>query len=143
MQLWTDGACRGNPGPGGWAAILVWRGRERELSGGEPRSTNNRMELLSVIRGLESLRQPCLVTVYTDSTYVHHGFSKRWVENWVRRGWKTAAGKPVANQDLWERLIEQVALHQVSWEKVSAHQGVELNERCDQLAVRASHQQRV
>jgi ribonuclease HI len=134
VDLWTDGACSGNPGPGGWAAILVAAGHTRELSGGEPDTTNNRQELTACIEGLLALTRRCAVTIHTDSTYVLNAFEKRWLAGWKRRGWKTSAGKPVANRDLWERLEAAVAAHEVSWQWHEGHSGVELNERCDLLA---------
>jgi ribonuclease HI len=143
IELWTDGACSGNPGPGGWAAILVARrpdgsvAKQTELAGGDPATTNNRMELMAVISGLESLDRPSELTVHIDSTYVMDAIVKRWYVGWQKRGWKTAAKQPVKNQDLWERLLALVAQHSISWRKVKGHAGVELNERCDELAVAA------
>ena len=137
VDLWTDGACSGNPGPGGWAAILLWRGHERELSGGERNTTNNRMELMGVIEGLRALARPSSVRVLTDSAYLEKAFSHGWLERWKRNGWKTAAKKPVANQDLWEALDAATDGHTIRFERVSGHAGVELNERADRLAVAA------
>jgi ribonuclease HI len=138
VELWTDGACSGNPGPGGWAAILRKGDREKELSGGEPETTNNRMELMSVIEGLRALkRQPVDVNIHLDSTYVRSAFTEGWIENWRRNGWRTASKKPVKNQDLWEQLADEVAKHHVTWTLVKGHDGVELNERADVLAVSA------
>ena len=143
IELWTDGACSGNPGPGGWAAILVARGpdgaiaRQVELSGGDPATTNNRMELQAVISGLQALEQPSALTVHIDSTYVMDAIVKRWHVGWVARGWKTAAKQPVKNRELWEALLELLEVHTVTWTKVKGHAGVELNERCDELAVAA------
>ena len=134
VELWTDGACSGNPGPGGWAAILRWNGNERELVGGEQMTTNNRMELMSVIAGLEAITRPMRVLVHTDSAYVEQAFAQRWLEGWRRNGWKTAAKKPVKNRDLWERLDAAVNGHDVEFVRVKGHAGVELNERADQLA---------
>ncbi len=134
VELWTDGACSGNPGPGGWAAILRWNGNERELVGGEQMTTNNRMELMSVIAGLEAITRPMRVLVHTDSAYVEQAFAQRWLEEWRRNGWKTAAKKPVKNRDLWERLDAAVNGHDVEFVRVKGHAGVELNERADQLA---------
>ena len=145
IELWTDGACSGNPGPGGWAAILVARGedgtieRKVELHGGDPATTNNRMELQAVISGLQALKSPAALTVHIDSTYVMDAIVKRWHVAWVKRGWLTAAKQPVKNQDLWETLLELVARHTITWHKVKGHAGVELNERCDELAVAACH----
>lgn len=134
--LHTDGACRGNPGPGGWAAILSWAGRERELYGHERETTNNRMELLAVINGLEALTRPCRVRIVTDSQYVMKGVTE-WMAGWKRRGWRTADRKPVRNIDLWQRLDEALARHQVEWEWVRGHAGHPGNERADALANRA------
>jgi ribonuclease HI len=135
VELWTDGACSGNPGPGGWGAILIWNGHERELSGGEADTTNNRMELMSVIMGLAAITRPMDVVINTDSAYVEQAFSKGWLELWQRNGWRTAAKQAVKNQDLWQRLAEEAARHNVSFQRVRGHAGVELNERADQLAV--------
>lgn len=143
IELWTDGACSGNPGPGGWAAILVARDaggaivRRRELSGGDPATTNNRMELQAVVEGLRALRRPSSVTVHIDSAYVMDAIVKRWIDGWQRRGWRTAAKEPVKNRELWEALLEALAPHDVTWRRVRGHAGVELNERCDELAVAA------
>jgi ribonuclease HI len=135
VELWTDGACSGNPGPGGWGAILVWNGRERELSGGEADTTNNRMELMSVIMGLAAITRPMDVVINTDSAYVEQAFTKGWLELWQRNGWRTASKQAVKNQDLWQRLAEEAARHNVSFQRVRGHTGVEMNERADQLAV--------
>ncbi len=133
MTLYTDGACSGNPGPGGWGAILRWNGTEKELSGGEPATTNNRMELMAVISGLSALKRPCRVEVYTDSQYVQKGISE-WLRGWKARGWKTADKKPVKNEDLWRALDDVAARHQVSWHWVRGHSGHPENERADALA---------
>ena len=135
VELWTDGACSGNPGPGGWAAILRWNSHERELSGGEADTTNNRMELMSVIMGLAAITRPMDVVIHTDSSYVEQAFTRGWLDTWRRNGWRTAAKQPVKNQDLWERLYEEASRHQVVFKRVAGHAGVELNERADQLAV--------
>jgi ribonuclease HI len=135
VELWTDGACSGNPGPGGWGAILIWNGHERELSGGEADTTNNRMELMSVIMGLAAITRPMDVVINTDSAYVEQAFSKGWLQQWQRNGWRTAAKQAVKNQDLWQRLAEEAARHNVSFQRVRGHTGVEMNERADQLAV--------
>jgi ribonuclease HI len=134
VELWTDGACSGNPGPGGWGAILIWNGHERELSGGEADTTNNRMELMSVIMGLAAITRPMDVIINTDSAYVEQAFSKGWLQQWQRNGWRTAAKQAVKNQDLWQRLAEEAARHTVSFQRVRGHTGVEMNERADQLA---------
>jgi ribonuclease HI len=136
IELFTDGACRGNPGPGGWGALLRHGRHERELYGGEAATTNNRMELLAAIEGLAALKEPCAVILTTDSTYVMKGITE-WLPNWKRRGWKTAARKPVANADLWQRLDEQNARHDVEWQWVKGHSGHPENERADALANRA------
>lgn len=134
--LHTDGACRGNPGPGGWAAVLAYRDREKELYGYEPETTNNRMELMAVIRGLEALQRPCEVRVVTDSQYVMKGVTE-WMENWKRRGWRTADRRPVRNVELWQRLDDALARHRVEWRWVRGHAGHDGNERADLLANRA------
>jgi ribonuclease HI len=143
IELWTDGACSGNPGPGGWAAILVARGadgaitKQVELSGGEPATTNNRMEMQAVISGLQALERPTQLTVHIDSSYVMDAIVKAWHVGWVKRGWRTAAKQPVKNRELWEELLALVARHTITWHKVKGHAGVHLNERCDELAVAA------
>jgi ribonuclease HI len=133
VEIHTDGACSGNPGPGGWGAVLRWRGRTRELSGCAPATTNNRMELLAAISALEALKRPMAVRLFTDSAYLRHGITT-WLPAWKERGWRTADKKPVKNQDLWERLEEALARHQVEWRWVRGHSGDPDNERADQLA---------
>jgi ribonuclease HI len=133
VEVHTDGACSGNPGPGGWAAILRWEGRERELSGGEPLTTNNRMELMAAIAALEALKRPMSVHLYTDSQYLRQGITE-WLRGWKARGWLTADKKPVKNKDLWERLDAANAHHTVEWRWLKGHAGHELNERADELA---------
>jgi ribonuclease HI len=133
VQAYTDGACRGNPGPGGWGVLLVFGGREKELCGGEAATTNNRMELTAAIRALEALTEPCEVALYTDSQYVRTGITE-WLPQWVQRGWRTANRKAVKNQDLWQRLTEVVAGHRVHWHWVRGHAGHPENERADALA---------
>ena len=135
VEAFTDGACSGNPGPGGWGVLLRHEGNERELYGGEAETTNNRMELLAAIEALSALKQPCHVQLTTDSTYVRDGITK-WLQNWKNNGWKTAAKKPVKNQDLWMRLDEQTARHRVEWRWVKGHSGHPENERADALANR-------
>ena len=137
IHIWTDGACLGNPGPGGWGALLRWNGHEKELSGGEPDTTNNRMELMAAIRALEALKRPSEVVLTTDSQYVRKGIIE-WMHNWKKNGWKTASKKPVKNDDLWRRLDEAVARHQVQWEWVKGHSGHPENERADGLASEAA-----
>jgi len=129
----TDGACSGNPGPGGWGAILEWNDHKRELKGGEPHTTNNRMELTAAISALEALRRPCMVALYTDSEYLRGGITG-WISNWKRNGWRTAEKKPVKNVDLWQRLDAAIARHKVRWHWVRGHAGHDLNERADALA---------
>jgi ribonuclease HI len=133
VDIHTDGACLGNPGPGGWAALLCWRGVERELSGGEPATTNNRMELMAAIAALETLKEPCNVVLTTDSQYVRQGITE-WMAGWIRRGWKTSGGEAVKNRDLWERLHAAAGRHTVDWRWVKGHAGHPENERVDQLA---------
>jgi ribonuclease HI len=135
VALFTDGACRGNPGPGGWGAVLRFRTSEKELHGGEALTTNNRMELMAVIKGLQALKRPCRVDVTTDSQYVRNGITQ-WIHNWKRNGWRTAAKKPVKNDDLWRLLDEAVARHEVRWHWVKGHSGHPENERADALANR-------
>ena len=135
VQIYADGACKGNPGPGGWGAIVRAAGAERELCGGERQTTNNRMELTAVIRALESLEAPSTVEVYTDSQYVQKGISE-WLQDWKRRGWRTADKKPVKNVDLWQRLEHVAAAHRVSWHWIKGHAGHPENERADALANR-------
>ena len=133
VDIHTDGACLGNPGPGGWAALLCWRGIERELSGGEAATTNNRMELMAAIAALETLKEPCTVVLTTDSQYVRQGITE-WMAGWIRRGWKTSGGEPVKTRDLWERLHAAAGRHTVDWRWVKGHAGHPENERVDQLA---------
>ncbi len=133
VKIYTDGACKGNPGPGGWGALLRYKGHEKELSGGERESTNNRMELMAVIRALESLKRPSEVLITTDSQYVMKGITE-WIKNWKRNGWRTAAKKPVKNADLWQELDRFVEQHQVKWAWVKGHSGHAENERADELA---------
>ena len=133
--MYTDGACRGNPGPGGWGVVLQSNGKCKELHGGEADTTNNRMELMAAIMGLEVLRRPCSVEVYTDSVYVKNGITQ-WLANWKRKGWRTASRAPVKNRDLWERLDALAAPHDISWHWVKGHAGDPGNERADELANR-------
>ena len=133
VEIFSDGACSGNPGPGGWGTILRFGGHEKELSGYDPETTNNRMELIGAIAGLEALTRPCRVRVTTDSEYVKKGMTE-WIDGWVKRGWKNTQKKPVANRDLWERLLELADQHQVEWHWVRGHDGHAENERCDALA---------
>ena len=135
VEIFTDGACKGNPGVGGWGALLQIKGKDLELCGGEAHTTNNRMELTGAIRALEALKRPCRVKLHTDSKYVQQGISE-WIHNWKQRGWKTAAKKPVMNEDLWRKLDELAAKHQVQWVWVKGHAGHNGNERADVLANR-------
>ncbi|AHE99055.1 ribonuclease HI [Thioalkalivibrio paradoxus] len=136
VYAYTDGACRGNPGPGGWGAVLRFRGRERELRGAEPDTTNNRMEMTAAIQALEALTRPCRVELLTDSQYLKQGITS-WLPGWKRRGWRAASGKPVKNQDLWLRLDALAAQHEIEWFWVRGHSGHPENERADQLANQA------
>ena len=137
VEIFTDGACKGNPGPGGWGAVIRSGTREKEVSGGEPMTTNNRMELLAAIRGLEALKRPCKVALYTDSIYVRDGITK-WIHGWRRNGWKTSAKKDVKNADLWQELVQAAAPHKVEWHWVKGHGGHVENERADKLACDAA-----
>ena len=134
VEIYTDGACSGNPGPGGWAAILSYHGTEKELSGFEGNTTNNRMELTGPIKALQALKQPCMVTIYTDSAYVSNAFARSWIKKWQKNGWQTSQKQPVENQDLWQVLLELLQIHQVEWIKVKGHSDNEKNNRCDELA---------
>ena len=133
VEIWTDGACSGNPGPGGWGAILKAGEHVKELSGGEPLTTNNRMELMAAISALEALKRPCSVDLHTDSQYLRQGVMS-WMHGWKRNGWRTADKKPVKNEDLWRRLDEATQRHEIEWRWVKGHAGEELNERADELA---------
>jgi ribonuclease HI len=135
VEIYTDGACKGNPGPGGWGALLRCNGHEKELFGGERDTTNNRMELTAVISGLVALSRPCQVIVYTDSQYVKKGITE-WIHNWKKRGWKTATKEPVKNADLWQALDASCGRHEIEWRWVKGHAGHEFNERADSLANR-------
>ena len=135
VTLYTDGACSGNPGPGGWGAILEFMGHEKELSGGEESTTNNRMELTAVIRGLEALKEPCIVELYSDSKYVIDGLQKGWAEGWRKRGWVKSDKKPALNPDLWGRLLDLTEKHQLRYHWVKGHAENEKNNRCDEMAV--------
>ncbi len=134
VDIYTDGACSGNPGPGGWGAILIYKGKEKVISGGYPDTTNNRMELFAIINSLLQLKEACDVTVYSDSAYSLDPFLKGWLDGWINRSWKTASGEPVKNQDLWKALLIEVKKHKVSFVKVKGHSDNEYNNRCDSLA---------
>ena len=136
VVIYTDGACSGNPGPGGWGSVLLYNGHRREMSGGDAETTNNRMEMMAVIQALESLKRPCSAMIYTDSVYVMKGITE-WIEQWKKRGWKTAAKKPVKNVELWQRLEQAIHSHEVKWTWVKGHSGVPENERADELATTA------
>jgi ribonuclease HI len=144
VTIYTDGSCSGNPGPGGWGALLQFESPtgviEKELSGGEPLTTNNRMELQAALEALTALSEPCRVSLHSDSSYVVNAFNKGWIKGWKKRGWKTSAKKPVLNQDIWKPLIEAASVHEVAWIWVKGHAGHAENERVDQLAVRAMQQ---
>ncbi len=142
VELWADGACSGNPGPGGWAALLRRGQHERVLAGGTELTTNNKMELTGVLKGLEALKRPCRVRVHVDSSYVKNAFTSGWVGRWQRNGWLTTEKQPVKNRDLWQALLAQVARHEIEWVKVAGHSGVKLNERVDQLACAERDRQR-
>jgi ribonuclease HI len=133
VTIFTDGACSGNPGPGGWGAVLIYNGHEKDLHGGEAHTTNNRMELMGAISALETLKRPCTVDLHTDSQYMRNGITQ-WIHGWKRNGWKTADKKPVKNADLWQRLEAAIGRHQVRWHWVKGHAGDVMNERADALA---------
>lgn len=135
VEIYTDGACSGNPGPGGWGAVLVYNKKEKEMSGGEKSTTNNRMELTAVIEALDALKEPCLVTLTTDSKYVCDAINKGWVYSWKKNGWKKSDKKPALNVDLWEKLLNLLDNHKVIFCWVKGHNGHKYNERCDKLAV--------
>jgi len=141
VTIFTDGACSGNPGPGGWAAILTYKGNELELAGGLPQTTNNQMELIAAIEGLRALKEPCIVNLYSDSKYLIDSIQKGWVYNWQKNGWRKADKKPALNRELWEDLLIQLDRHQVRFFWVKGHAGHPENERCDKLAVAESQKQ--
>ena len=134
VEIYTDGACRGNPGPGGWGAILVYQGKEKELSGGEKNTTNNRMELTAAIESLKALKEPCQVTLTSDSKYLVDGIQKGWAASWKKKGWKKSDNSPALNPDLWDELLTLVDRHEIEWVWVKGHVGHPYNERCDALA---------
>lgn len=137
IEIYTDGACSGNPGPGGWGVVLLYQGNKKELAGYQPETTNNRMELFAAIQGLAALREPCEVTLYSDSSYLINAFEKHWLDNWQRNGWKTSSKSPVENQDLWKLLLLHVKNHRVRFVKVKGHSDNSYNNRCDEMAVAA------
>ncbi len=142
VTIYTDGACSGNPGPGGWGAILIYMDKKLELSGFEAHTTNNRMELTAPIEALSRLKEPCEVDLYSDSAYLTNAFLQNWIGNWVRRGWLKADKKPVENRDLWETLLKLQGIHQIRWHKVKGHADNTLNNRCDELATGEIRQRR-
>ena len=138
--IYTDGACSGNPGPGGWGALLRFNEKEKELSGGAAHTTNNRMEMMAVIKAIRAVKRPCLLKIHSDSALIINAMTKGWIESWQSRGWKKADKKPVENQDLWMELLNVIGAHQVEWIKVKGHSGIPDNERVDELAVEAAKQ---
>lgn len=132
--IYTDGACSGNPGPGGWAAVLIYNGKEKEISGSNKNTTNNIMEITAVIEGLKALKYPCEVELYSDSAYVVNTFTQGWIFNWMQKGWKTASGDPVKNKELWQELYSLTKIHKVTFNKVKGHADNHYNNRCDELA---------
>ena len=137
IDIYTDGACSGNPGPGGWGVVLIYQENKKELSGYQPETTNNRMELFAAIQGLSALKESCAVNLYSDSSYLVNAFEKHWIEKWQRNGWKTSTKSPVENQDLWKLLLMYVRKHQVRFIKVKGHSDNQYNNRCDEMAVAA------
>lgn len=137
VEIYTDGACSGNPGPGGWGAVLMAKGRRKELSGAEPQTTNQRMELTAAIRALTALKHPCQVRLYSDSAYLINAFKQRWLDRWQRNGWRNSKGQDVENQDLWRELLRLANIHQIEWIKVKGHADNVENNRCDTLARQA------
>ncbi len=135
VTIYTDGACSGNPGPGGWGAVLMWQGEERTLQGGEKETTNNRMEMMAAIKALQALKRPCQVALYSDSAYLINAFSQGWLVKWQKNGWLTSKKEPVENQDLWRQLLELAQTHEISWHKVKGHSDNPYNNRCDAMAV--------
>ena len=138
IDIYTDGACSGNPGPGGWGVVLIYQENKKELSGYQPETTNNRMELFAAIQGLSALKESCVVNLYSDSSYLVNAFEKHWIEKWQRNGWKTSTKSPVENQDLWKLLLIHVRKHQVRFIKVKGHSDNQYNNRCDEMAVAES-----
>ena len=137
ILIYTDGACSHNPGPGGWATVLIYKGVEKQISGFEAETTNNRMELTAVMKALQALKEPCAVTLHTDSAYIQNAFEKGWIARWQANGWKTTAKKPVENQDLWKQIIDLNETHRVTWKKVKGHADDKYNNICDELARKA------
>ena len=137
VVIYTDGACSGNPGPGGWGTVLIYKNVKKEISGGEKETTNNIMELTAVVKGLEMLKYPCEVELYSDSAYIVNAFEQGWIYNWKKKNWKTADGKEVKNKEIWQKLYELTKIHKVVFNKVKGHSDNELNNRCDELARKA------
>ena len=137
IDIYTDGACSGNPGPGGWGVVLIYQENKKELSGYQPETTNNRMELFAAIQGLSALKESCVINLYSDSSYLVNAFEKHWIEKWQRNGWKNSTKSPVENQDLWKLLLIHVRKHQVRFIKVKGHSDNQYNNRCDEMAVAA------
>ncbi len=137
VKIYTDGACSGNPGPGGWGAVLIFGPHEKEISGAEPDTTNNRMEMMAVIKGLEALKEKCLVDIYTDSAYIYNCFQDKWYVSWQANGWRNSKKQPVENKDLWQQMLNEVDKHEVRWHKVKGHSTDVYNNRADALAVAA------
>jgi ribonuclease HI len=140
VTIYTDGACSGNPGPGGWGAVLIFNDVKKEISGGSKDTTNNIMEMTAVIESLKMLKEPCKVTLYSDSAYVVNAFEQNWIDSWIKKGWINSKKEPVKNRELWEELIELINKHDVSFKKVKGHSTNELNNRCDYLATTAAKQ---
>jgi ribonuclease HI len=138
VLIYTDGACSGNPGPGGWSALLEWNGKSKEISGGEPDTTNNRMEMRAIIEALKALNKPCKVTICSDSALIINAFNDGWIDGWIKRGWKKADKKPVENRDLWEEMLSASEKHVITWKKVKGHSTDPRNNRVDELAVEAA-----
>jgi len=138
ITVYTDGACSGNPGPGGWGAVMLWNGRRKELSGGNPHTTNNQMEMQAVIEALKALKKPCRVYIHSDSALIINAMTKGWIQSWQKRGWRKANKKPVENKELWQQILEAMKPHEVTWVKVKGHSGDELNDLADKLAVAES-----
>lgn len=134
VTIYTDGACSGNPGPGGWAAVLIAGEYKKEIFGGEKNTTNNIMELTAILEGLKALKEPCEVDLYSDSAYSVNAFNQGWIFNWIKKGWRTTSGEPVKNREIWEKLLQLTTKHKVTFHKVKGHSTIELNNRCDELA---------
>jgi len=138
VEIYTDGACSGNPGPGGWGAVLLYKGKQKELSGGEPHTTNNRMEMQAVVEACVAMKRPCHIRIHSDSALIINAMTKGWLKSWQSKGWKKSDKKPVENQDLWQAILQATDRHTIEWIKVKGHAGIKWNERADQLAVAES-----